>query len=124
MKRWRKIVIFALLLAFPISLWASASMTSHCQMSDSTSHPAHAHMDDHISMQSDDHEISEDLKNPSNCECDEDLNCSISSCGAVALLNKTVVDFTYTTHSVYQRIHSFADPADPDLLFRPPISVS
>lgn len=78
-------------------------------------------MDGNESMHGDDHETSEDSKNQSNCECDENLNCSVSSCGTIALLNKSEVDLTYTTHSVYQRIHSLADPA---LLFRPPISIS
>ena len=124
MERWRKIVIFTLLLAFPISLWASASMASHCQMSDSTSHSSHAQMDENETMHSDDHESSEDSKTQSNCECDENSNCSVSSCGAIALLNDALIGLTYTKHSVYQRIHSLADPADPDLLFRPPISIS
>ncbi len=124
MKRWRKIVIVTLILAFQLSLWASASMASHCQMSDLSTHSSHAQMDENESMHGDDHETSEDSKNQSNCECDGNINCSVSSCGAIALLNKTVIDLTYTTHSVYQRIHSLVDPADPDLLFRPPISIS
>ena len=125
MKSWRIIVVFTLLLTMPISLWASVAMASHCLMSETSSHSSHAQMDhDNEPMHSDDHETSQHMNEQPNCECDENLNCSISGCGAIALLNKTAIEVPYSMHFVYQNIHSLADPVDPELLFRPPISNS
>ena len=124
MERWRKIVIITLLLAFPISLWASASMASHCQMSDSTSHSSHTQVDDSDTMHSDDHESSEDSKNQSKCECNDSMGCYTSGCSATALINGITIDFNYSAKPVYQIIKTQAEPTDPDLLFRPPISFS
>ena len=122
MKRWRKIVIFTMILALPISMWASMSMASHCQNTDTSSHS----MDGNGPMLAHDQMPSPDSNNQSDCdcECDDNLNCSVSGCSVTALINETTIDLRHSTHSVYQRIQSLSDPSEPDPLFRPPISLS
>ncbi len=124
MKNWRKMIIFTLLLAMPISLWASATMSSHCLISEAPSHSDHAQMDDNQPMHIDDQETSQHASDQTNCECSENSNCSVTSCGTLALLNKTTVNSDYLIHLVCQRLQSFANLVDPDLLFRPPITNS
>jgi hypothetical protein len=124
MKRWRKIVVFTMILALPISLWASVAMASHCQMPDTSSHSSHMQMDDSDSMQSHDQMQSSESNDQSNCECNDNMDCSVSGCSSTALLNGISIDSNHSTTPVYQRIQAQAEPADPDLLFRPPISIS
>jgi len=124
MKNWRKIVIFTLLLAMPISLWASVAMSSHCLMPGSSSHSAHELMSEHDTMHSDGQVTSQLASEQTNCECNDNSNCSASGCGVIALLNQIKFDLIYSVHSEYQFTQSLANPVDPDLLFRPPISIS
>ncbi|MGI9227784.1 MAG: hypothetical protein ACR2PU_03230 [Gammaproteobacteria bacterium] len=116
MKRWRKIVIFTMILALPISMWASVSMASHCQSSDDTSHSEHMH-DQMSSQDSNDH---------ANCDCgcDGGLDCSVSGCSASVISNSIEFDLRYLTQSVFLQAQTRVEPSDPNLLFRPPISLS
>jgi len=125
MKRWRKIVIFTMILALPISIWASVSMASHCQSSDDTSHSMqmndgdmHAHMHDQISSQN--------SNNNSNCVCgcDGGQDCSVSGCSVSVLSNTTGINPLYTSQSVYPSVKALAILVDSSCLFRPPISLS
>lgn len=116
-----------MILAMPISSWASVMMIAHCQTTDNTSHSMAIQLDDNASLFEHDQMPSPDSNDQSDCDCDcnDNLNCSTSSCSAItALLNGTAIELDYSTHSVYQRIQSLADPSVPDLLFRPPISLS
>ncbi len=135
MKRWRKIAIFTMMLALPISMWASISMASHCQSSDDTSHSMHMQMDDGdmpVNMQEHTHEhnhdkmSSQDSNDHANCDCgcDGSTDCSVSGCSASVISNLTGFEVKHLTQSRYQQTQRHADPADPNLLFRPPISLS
>ena len=124
MKRWRKIVIFTLLLAFPISLWASVTMASHCQSSDDTSHAmhmnddgVHEHMHDQVPAHDDD---SSDHSN-CDCGCSGSLDCSISGCSASIITSTIKFDLRHLSKSTFQQTQVWAEPSDPTLLFRPPI---
>ena len=124
MKRWKKIVIFALILVLPISMWASGAMASHCQMSDTSSHPTHSQMDDHVSSHANDRLPSPESNDHSNCECDYNLNCSVSGCSVTALINGISINPKLSNQTEYQFINSHIAHTDPDQLFRPPISIS
>jgi len=124
MKRWRKIVIFTMVLVLPISMWASFSMASHCQSSDDTSHAMHLnddgmheHMHDQAPSQDD------DTSDHSNCDCGcgGSLDCSVSGCSASVTSNTIKFDLKHLTQSTFQQIQARAEPSDPNLLFRPPI---
>ena len=125
MKLWRNVVIFTMILAMPISSWATVMMTSHCQASDNTPHSMTTQVNDSESIHEHDHMSSPELNDQSNCECDDNLNCCISgcisSCSSVALSNTNWLETVLLIHPVYQRVQSLADPSDPSLLFRPPI---
>ena len=110
-----------MILAMPISSWATVMMTTHCQTPDNILHSMSTHLDGNESIHMHDQIPSPDSNNQSNCECDDNMNCSVSGCNATALLNGTAIDLSYSTHFVYQRVQSLADPTDSDLLFRPPI---
>jgi len=124
MKVFRKIVIFIMIMALPITLWASVVMASHCQMPDTFSHSSHVQVDYNDSMLSHDQMQSSDSNEQSNCECDDNMDCSVSGCSSTALLNGITIDTSLLTTPVYQRIQAQVEPADPDLLFRPPIYLS
>ena len=126
MKRWRKIIIYTLILVMPISLWASVTMASHCQTSDDTSHSMHAQMDHSQHVQMQDHSAPQDIDNHNDCECgcNGEINCSVSGCSATVLLNAVGIDLLSSTQFVYQTVMTLAVPPDPHLLFRPPISLS
>ena len=124
MKLWRKIVVVTMVFAMPISSWASVMMASHCQMSDNISHSMSTLLGNSEPMLAHDHMPSPDSNNQTGCDCDDNLNCSISGCSATALMTKITIDLRHSTHSVYQRIQSLADPSEPDPIFRPPISLS
>ncbi len=124
MKRWRKIVIFVMLLALPISMWASVTMASHCQSSDDTSHAMymnddgmHEHMHDYTPPQEDEN------NDHSNCDCgcSGSLDCSVSGCSASLITTSIKFDLRLSSKSTYQEIQVRAEPSDPNLLFRPPI---
>jgi len=124
MKRWRKTIIFIMLLVFPISMWASASMSSHCQSSDNTSHSEHMQMDDgdtHKHMQ--DQTPSQDSNEHADCDCgcDGSLDCSVSGCSASVISNMIKFDTQYLTQSTFQQFKVRTGPSEPNLLFRPPI---
>jgi len=127
MKRWRKTIIFIMLLVFPISMWASASMSSHCQSSDNTSHSEHMQMDDgdtHKHMQ--DQTPSQDSNEHADCDCgcDGSLDCSVSGCSASVISTTIKFDIQYSTQSTYQPPKVRTKPSEPNLLFRPPILTS
>lgn len=124
MKHWRKIVIFTMVLALPISMWASATMASHCQSFDDTSHAMHMnnddmheHMHDHMQLQE------EDSNEHSNCDCgcNGSLDCSNSGCSASLISNTMKFDLRNLSKSSFQPIRLRAEPSNPNQLFRPPI---
>ncbi len=124
MKRWRKIVIFIMILVFPVSMWASVSMSSHCQSSDDTSHSEHMQMDDgdtHNHMH--DQTPSQDSNDHADCDCgcDGTLDCSVSGCSASVISNTLKFDIQYLTQSTFQQSQVQTEPSEPSPLFRPPI---
>lgn len=121
MKFLRKMVIFTMILAMPISSWASVMMNSHCQTCDNPSHSLTTQLNDSDCMHGHDQIPSSESNNQSNCECDDNMNCSVSGCSATALLNGITIDPDFTTNHVYQKLRVHAEPSDPDLLYRPPI---
>ena len=122
MKLWRMIVIFTIILAMPLSSWATVMMTSHCKAADNSPLSMTTQINDGESMHLHDQMPSPESNNQSNC--DDNLSCSVSGCSITALVNGITIDPNYSNHTVYQRIQSLAEPSDPDLLFRPPISLS
>jgi len=127
MKRWHRIVIFTMVLALPISMWASVSMASHCQSSDDTSHSKHMQMnDDETHEHMHDQMSSQDSNGHENCDCgcDGGLDCSISGCSVSVISNSIGFDLRHLTQSIIQQAQIFVEPSDPNLLFRPPISLS
>ena len=101
MNFWRKIVIFTVILAMPISSWATVTMTSHCQTSDNTSHSITAQMDNNESMQVHDQTPSPEANDHSGCGCEDNMNCSISICSSTALLNGNTIDPSNSIYSVF-----------------------
>lgn len=133
MKRWRKIVIFTMMLALPFSMWASVSMASHCQSSDDTSHSIHMQMDEGDQLiaehaQQHDHSkmLSQDANDHENCDCgcDGSADCSVSGCSASVISNLIGFEVKHLSQSRFQSTQVHADPADPNLLLRPPIALS
>ena len=124
MKRWRKIVIFTMLLALPFSMWASVTMASHCQTSENTSHVMHMNDDVHEHMH--DQVPSDESSDHSNCDCgcSGSLDCSISSCSASIITTMINFDLSHISKSTFQQIQVRTQPSDPSLLFRPPIFTS
>lgn len=124
MKRWRKIVVFTMLVALPISMWASVTMASHCQSSDDTSHAMHMNDEDmHEHMHGQPPLQNNDSSDHSNCDCgcDGSLDCSVSGCSASVISNTVKFDLKHLTQSTFQQLQVWAEPSDPNLLFRPPI---
>ncbi len=121
MKLLRKIVIFTMILVMPVSSWATVMMTSHCQTSDNTSHSNTTQMDDGESMHLHHQIPSPESNHQSNCECDDNLNCSVSGCSTTALLNGIMMGPYNSDNPIYQRVQSHVEPSEPNLLFRPPI---
>ena len=122
MKRWRKVVIVTMILALPISMWASVAMASHCQTSDDTSHTMHMNDDDmhgHLHDQTSEDNASE--HSDCDCGCDDSIDCSASGCSASVLSNTIKFNFNYLSQSTFQQIQVRLEPSDPNLLFRPPI---
>lgn len=124
MKRWRKIIIFTMLLALPVSMWASVTMASHCQSSDDRSHAMHI-SDDGMHEHMHDQTLSqdEDKSDHSNCDCgcNGSIDCSISGCSASIISNTINFDLRHISKSTFQPIQVRAEPSDPNILFRPPI---
>lgn len=126
MKHWRKIVIFIMILAMPISSWASVLVSSHCNAPDSTSDSTLAQMDHSQHMQKQDQTASQDANDHGDCECgcNGEINCSVSGCSATALSSSIEIDTINPTQSMLQTVVTLAVPQYPNLLFRPPISFS
>lgn len=124
MKLWRIIVIFTIILAMPLSSWASVMMASHCQVSNNTMHPMIPQLDDSESMQLHDQMPSEESNNQSDYGCDSNLNCSTSVCCVIALINGITIDPYYSGQTEYQRVQSLADSSYTSQILRPPISLS
>ena len=124
MKRWRKTIIFIMILVFPISMWASVSMSSHCQSSGDTSHSEHMQMGDgdshkHMHDQTPSQGSSEHAD--CDCGCDGSLDCSVSGCSASVISNTIKFDTQYLTQSTFKLYKARTEPSEPNLLFRPPI---
>ncbi|MFK7816729.1 MAG: hypothetical protein AB8B92_10370 [Gammaproteobacteria bacterium] len=109
----------------PISSWASVMMASHCYTTDNTSHSMIMQLSDSASMLDHDQMSSTDSSDLSELKCNGNQQCSVSGCsGITAILSGTTIVLEHSTYSDYQRVQSLADPTYPDLLFRPPISLS
>ncbi len=121
MKSSRKIVILILIMAMPISLWTSTTMGSYCLIHETTSHTNHMPMNGDKPMNMDCHETSQLASEQSKCGCNDHLNCSVSVCGAIALMNQISFKFAFSVNAQYQGKQPFANPVYPDLLLRPPI---
>ncbi len=121
MKSSQKIVILILIMAMPISLWTSIIMGSHYLIHETTSHTNHIPINDDKSMNMDGHETSQLASEQSKCGCNDHLNCSVSGCGAIALMNQFSFKFVFSVNAQYQGKQPFANPVYPDLLLRPPI---
>ena len=124
MSIWRKLVIFTLILAMPMSSWAAAVSNSHCQASDNNSHTMIVQVDDSDTINSHDHIASNDTSQSSCGGCDENMNCSVSICSAHVMFDRDAIASVDSHHFYYQRIPSFAYPVDPTLPYRPPIAFS
>ena len=126
MEHWKKIVVFILMLAMPISTWASVTMISHCQTSDSSSHSMHAQMDKEQQMHINHQVAADEVDNSADCECGCSgvLDCSVSGCNATTLLGDCEIKFRALTQTIGQSVKSFLPSPDPHLLFRPPIFLS
>lgn len=115
------------MLALPISMWANVSMASHCQSSDDTLHSMHMQMnDDDMRVHMHDQIPSNDINDHSKCDCgcDGGVDCSVSGCSVSALSNSFGFDLRYLTQTIFQQAQARAELSDPNLLFRPPISLS
>ena len=123
MKLGRMIVIFTVILAMPLSSWATVMMASHCQISDNTTHTMIQQLDGSESVQCHDQMSSEESNNQSDYGCDS-LNCSASVCGGHAMINGIAIDSYNLDQNEYQIVKSLAYPSCPDQIFRPPISLS
>ena len=126
MKNWRLVLFYILMLAIPTSNFASVTMASHCQTSDNTSDSMHAQMDHSQHVQMQDHSAPQDIDNHNDCECgcNGEINCSVSGCSAAALTNFVGTTSINSTQFKFQGVTTLAFPPDPNLLFRPPISLS
>ena len=123
MKCWRKIIVFIMLLALPISMWAGVTMVSHCQSSDDTSHMMHMNdhdMQEHLHDQAPAHDDTNDHSN-CDCGCNGSLDCSISGCSASIITTAIKFDHRYLSKSTFHQIQVRVGPSDPNLLYRPPI---
>lgn len=126
MKRWRKIVIFTMILALPVSMWTSVSMASHCQTSNDTSSSTHAQMDHSQHMQMQGQTISQDASDHGDCECgcNGEINCSVSGCSVTALSSSVEINTVNSTQPFVQAVATLVIPQYSNLLLRPPIAFS
>ena len=85
-------------------------------------------MDDNesIHMHSEDQTAHQDPSEHNGCECgcNGKINCSVSGCSVAALINIVEVDTIYLSNTMHHTIEILTVPPDPNLLFRPPISLS
>ena len=127
MKYFRLAMFYILMLVIPASNFASVIVASHCQTSNKTSHSMHVQMDENESMHmhSEDRNTHQDSSEHEDCECgcNGEINCSVSGCSAAALMNIVGVDTIHSKQTMYQRVATHTVPPDPNLLFRPPISL-
>ncbi len=124
MNIWRKIVTFTLILAMPMSSWATVMMNSHCQTADNTSHTEIVQVDDSDTLYMHDHMVSDDSGHATCDGCEDNMNCSVSICSASAMLDSVVMAISDHSHFDYQRMLSFAHTMGPTLPYRPPITFS
>jgi hypothetical protein len=126
MRPWNNIIVFILMLAMPVSSWASIAMGFHCQTSDSSSHSMHAQMDDGQTMHMNHQMVSEEINNDTDCECGCSgiFDCSVSGCHTTALLGDGEIRFRPFSQSISWLASAFVPSPDPHLLFRPPIFLS
>ena len=127
MKLSKKIVIFTMMLALPVSMWASVTMASDCQSPHNTPNSqhmqmegedVHKHMHDQIpSQNSNGHENC-------NCGCDSGLDCSVSGCSVSAVASTIGIHLQYTSQFLYASVKTLNILVDAGPLFRPPISLS
>lgn len=129
MKYRRLLISFILMVVLPVSNFASVITGSHCHTSDNSSnssHPMHAQIDEDQHEHVQKHVSSEAVDNHTDCECgcNGNVNCFVSGCSAAVLLNAIGIDSIHFTQSIYLDIETLAIPPDPQLPFRPPISLS
>lgn len=126
MEYWRKIVVLIIVVTMPISSWASITIVSHCQTTDTSSHALHTSMNDeqHVHM---DHQAASDenIKNVDcECGCNSMLDCSVSGCNVTAMLGDSELKPRTLTQVVRPSVETVIPTPDPHTLFRPPISPS
>ena len=115
------------MLAIPTSNFASVIVASHCQIPNGTSNSMHMPIDEHesSSVHCEDQIVPQEFNvhDDCECECNVEINCTVSGCSAVALIN--LFDFTQInlSKSMYTNVVVFTAPPDPDLLLRPPTSL-
>ena len=124
MNIWRKIVTFTLILAMPMSSWATVMMNTHCQAADNNSHTEIVQVNDSDAIDLHNQMTLNDTSLSSCGNCDDDMSCSVSICSASAMFDGAVMAMSESSHSDYQRIAFFAYPMDPTLPYRPPITFS
>ena len=127
MKYMRLVMFYILMLAIPTSNFASVIVESHCQTSNSSPHSMHMQMDENESMHmhSEDHVAHQESSgHDCECGCNGEIDCSVTGCSVAALMNIVGVDIIISTQPMYQSVATPIIPPDPNLLFRPPISLS
>jgi hypothetical protein len=81
-------------------------------------HSQHMQMQDQTASQdADDHEDCE-------CGCNGEINCSVSGCSATVLSSSVEISTINLTQSMLKTVAALAAPQYPNLLFRPPITLS
>ena len=124
MNIWRKIVTLTLILALPVSSWATVMMNPHCQTDDNTSHTEMVQVDDSDTLYMDGHIVSDDASHAACDGCEDNMNCSVSICSASAMFDSVVMVISDQNHFDFQRMSSFAHTMGPALPYRPPIIFS
>lgn len=93
----------------------------HAGMQDS--HASHAYTEDQAAPK-----INLQINNDhDNCECGcngDDASCFVTAYSTTALVNAIDIDYMYSANTYFVTTKSIALPPDPQLLFRPPISLS
>lgn len=126
MEHWKITTVFVLLLAMPISSWASITMVSHCQTIDTTSYAIHSLVNDaqHSHLH---HQVVPAINNSNvacECSCSSMLNCAVSGGSTTVLLEDSELIPKTLPQLIGQSIEIVAPSPDPHTHYRPPILLS
>lgn len=128
MKYLRLVMFYILMLAIPTSNFASVIVASHCQTSNSPQHSIQMQIDENESMHmhNEDHKAHQDTSVHDDCKCDcnVEINCTVSGSSAAALITAFGLAPINLSSSMYTNLVVFTAPPDPDLLLRPPTSLT